>query len=208
MKLRTRLIIAFLLLSVVPLSAVTFVTYRSWIATFESAAQREASQSALDIGRRMERITAEVGRRMDRMFVAPPASADSTGRTPAMRERVAPMLGDAASLVERVEFHPAPGALAAATPPSPPPPWIGPDGRPRFPPPPGAPPWTRGGPGGRGGRGGRSGPRGEGPPTPPTPPEVIVVDVEQAIEEARKLARTEVAAAAPSLTPLVEAATG
>lgn len=67
---RTRLIIAFLLLSVVPLSAVTFFTYCSWITTFEAAAQREAAQSAMDIGRRMERITADVGRRMDRLFVA------------------------------------------------------------------------------------------------------------------------------------------
>jgi serine phosphatase RsbU (regulator of sigma subunit) len=191
MSLRSRLIIAFLLLSVVPLSAVTFFTYRSWVDTFESAARREASQSAADIGRRMERITAEVGRRMDRMFVAAPATIGASGRPSDVRERVAPMLGDAAALVERVEFHPTPGADA----PSPPPPWIGPDGKPRFDGPGGPPP-----PWGRGGRG-----RGRGmPPTPPAPPQVIVVDVEQAIEEAKRLARTEVAATAPALTPLVE----
>ena len=61
MSLRTRLIIAFLLLSVVPLSAMTFISYRSSVTTFENAARREASQSAIDIGRRMERITADVG---------------------------------------------------------------------------------------------------------------------------------------------------
>ena len=38
---------------------------------------------------------------------------------------------------------------------------------------------------------------------PPTPPEVIVVDVEQAIEDARRVA-TEAAAASPDLAPLVE----
>jgi hypothetical protein len=123
MSLRTRLIIAFLLLSVVPLSAVTFVTYRSGVSTFEAAARREASQSAIDIARRMERITAEVGRRMDRMFVDAPASVGATGETSDVRRRVAPMLGDAAALVERVEFHPAPGA---ETPLPQPPPWIGP----------------------------------------------------------------------------------
>ena len=69
MALRSRLIVAFLLLSVVPLSAVTFVTYRTWVNTFENAARREAAQSAIDIGRRMERITSDVGRRMDRMLV-------------------------------------------------------------------------------------------------------------------------------------------
>ena len=34
MSLRTRLIIAFLLLSVVPLSAMTFISYRSSVTTF------------------------------------------------------------------------------------------------------------------------------------------------------------------------------
>src|SRR4029453_8152922 len=131
MSLRTRLIIAFLLLSVVPLSAMTFISYRSSISTFENAARREASQSAIDIGRRMERITAEVGRRMDRMFVATAQSTDGSGQTATVRDRVAPMLGDTASLVERVEFHPmalpAPAPAAGPNaPPPPPPPWGGP----------------------------------------------------------------------------------
>ena len=193
MSLRSRLIVAFLLLSVVPLSAVTFVTYRSWVDTFERAAQREAAQSATDIGRRMERITADVGRRMDRMFIDPPASAAGEGPRP-MRERVAPMLGDTAALVERVEFHPAarPGAAPLPPPaPEPPAPWIGPDGQPR----PGPP---------RGGRGGRG--RGAGNPgsPPPPPPEVIVVDVQEAIEEAKRLVQTQTAGAAPELAALVE----
>jgi serine phosphatase RsbU (regulator of sigma subunit) len=192
MSLRTRLIIAFLLLSVVPLSIVTFFTYRSWVTTFETAAQREAAQSAGDIGRRMERITAEVGRRMDRIFVLP-GEQDSTAGTSAMRQRIAPMLGDAAALVERVEFHPAPG--------SPPPPaqMEGP-GQPPVPPPP--PP----GAGDRRGRGRGRPPGGTPPPyrQPPPAPQVIVVDVQQAIEDAKRLAREEMAAAAPLLTPLVE----
>jgi serine phosphatase RsbU (regulator of sigma subunit) len=204
MSLRSRLIVAFLLLSVVPLSAVTFVTYRSWVNTFESAAQREASQSAIDIGRRMERITSDVGRRMDRMFVETRGGGGTAPESAAMRQRVAPMLGDAAALVERMEFQrmpppavppPAGDAPAPPAPGSPPlPPWIGPDGQPRYPPPPdgrfgrgrGGPPW-----------GGRGGP-------PPVPPQVIVVDVEKAIEEAKQVARTEVAAAAPQMAPLVE----
>ena len=108
MALRSRLIIAFLLLSVVPLSAVTFVTYRSWVSTFENAARREADQSAIDIGRRMERITSDVGRRMDRMLIEARGSSGTAPESAAMRQRVAPMLGDAAALVERVEFQPMP----------------------------------------------------------------------------------------------------
>jgi serine phosphatase RsbU (regulator of sigma subunit) len=195
MSLRSRLIVAFLLLSVVPLSAVTFLSYRTSVDTFEAAARREASQSAIDIGRRMERITADVGRRMDRMF---------EGRTPggpnepssAMRQRVAPMLGDAAALVERVEFHPTDAPPGAPAPPAPPPPWIGPDGQPRL-------PGALGRSFGRGGRGGPPWRRGPAP-APPAPPQVIVVDVQEAIEEAKKLARTEIASTAPELAPLVE----
>jgi serine phosphatase RsbU (regulator of sigma subunit) len=201
MSLRTRLIIAFLLLSVVPLSAMTFISYRSSVTTFENAARREASQSALDIGRRMERITAEVGRRMDRMFLVQAQPTSGSGQPAPVRDRVAPMLGETASLVERVEFHPMtpppPGAPPDAVSP-PAAPWAGrQEGRNPFQPPlpPGAYP----------GRGrGRGGPWPGTPPTPPTPPEVIVVDVQQAIEDAKKAVRTEMAASMPELTPLIE----
>ena len=201
MALRSRLIIAFLLLSVVPLSAVTFVTYRSWVSTFENAARREADQSAIDIGRRMERITSDVGRRMDRMLVEARGSSGTAPESAAMRQRVAPMLGDAAALVERVEFQPMPPRPEGPPPPPdapvppdgpPRPPWIGPDGQPRFPP-----------PGARSGRGRGSPPWRPRNAAPPTPPEVIVVDVEQAIEDARRVA-TEAAAASPDLAPLAE----
>ena len=203
MSLRTRLIIAFLLLSVVPLSAITFISYRSSIATFENAARREASQSAIDIGRRMERITADVGRRMDRMFVATPQGGAGTDRSAGMRDRVAPILGDTAPLVERVEFHPMPppngaappAAAAAGVPPPPPaPPWTGRDGRGRLPPPPGSPGRNRG----------RGQWPGGGPPGPAVAPQVIVVDVQQAIEDAKRIAQTEMSEAMPELAPLVE----
>jgi serine phosphatase RsbU (regulator of sigma subunit) len=201
MSLRTRLILAFLLLSVVPLSAMTFISYRSSVSTFENAARREASQSAIDIGRRMERITAEVGRRMDRMFVTTTQPASGSGQAPAVRDRVAPMLGETASLVERVEFHPMtppppPAAASPNAPPLPPPPGAGPDGRGGFRPP--FPPGEY--PRGRRGRGPWTG----GPPTPATPPDVIVVDVQQAIEDAKRAVRSEMPASMPELTTLVE----
>ena len=69
MSLRTRLIIAFLLLSVLPLSAVTLLSYLSSVHAFELAAQREAMQE------RHRRQPAHgddhvrPGRRMDRLFV-------------------------------------------------------------------------------------------------------------------------------------------
>jgi serine phosphatase RsbU (regulator of sigma subunit) len=107
MSLRVRLIIAFLLLSVVPLTAVTLLSYVTSVNAVENAARREASESATDISRRMEFITADVGRRMDRIFefdTPTPAAAATAGK---MHERIAPALGDAAALVDWVEFEPA-----------------------------------------------------------------------------------------------------
>ncbi len=108
MSLRTRLIIAFLLLSVVPLTAVTLLSYRSSVAAFEQAAKGEASNSAADVSHRMEMITADVGRRMDRLFVAGTSAPRPFRPDPdRVRESIAPLLGDAAALVDRVEFQPA-----------------------------------------------------------------------------------------------------
>ena len=109
MSLRSRLIVAFLLLSVVPLTAVTLFSYAASVNAVENAARREASDGAADISRRMELITADVGRRMDRFFEfqfdAPmPATAATAGT---MRDRITPALGDAAALVDRMEFEPA-----------------------------------------------------------------------------------------------------
>jgi serine phosphatase RsbU (regulator of sigma subunit) len=114
MSLRTRLILAFLLLSVVPLSAVTLYSYTTSVQAFQHAVEREAAQSASDIGHRMAMVTDDLGRRMDRLFEG---SRDAEGSPPAtpeeVRARLAPMLGDAAALVERVEFDPMPPPRAA-----------------------------------------------------------------------------------------------
>jgi serine phosphatase RsbU (regulator of sigma subunit) len=197
MSLRTRLIIAFLLLSVVPLTAVTLLSYTSSVQAFESAAEKEAADSAADVGRRMEMITADLGRRMDRLFVAGApvpvqpgtrfATREGTAGTEARaggnndaRQRfmanVAPLLGETAALIERVEFHPAvpPVEAAPVTPRTPATGTVA--GIPRTPPvrapgPPGAP---------------------LPPPAPPgaapAPPAVIVMDIPKIIEDATRAA--------------------
>jgi serine phosphatase RsbU (regulator of sigma subunit) len=179
MSLRTRLIIAFLFLSVVPLTAVTLFWYASSVSAFERAAQREAAESAADIGRRMELITADVGRRVDRVFdVESSLDADLEPDPAAVRARVAPMLGDRADLVDRVEFHPAdkgsatirnqPAPPSTAAPPVPAPAEAPGHAEARRPWPPGPPP-------------------GRSPmPRPPTP---IVVDVPKIMEEVRRETR-------------------
>jgi serine phosphatase RsbU (regulator of sigma subunit) len=172
MTLRTRLIIAFLLLSVLPLSAVTLLSYRSSVRAFEGAARREATDTAADVSRRMDVITADVGRRVDRMFVTAPGDTDFK-----LLENVAPALGETAALVERVEFHPAvpappapEGAAESA-------------GVRRVPPPPPVPP------------------AGRVPPAPRAPSSsgVIVVDVPKIMEEVRREAEKEFAGADPRI---------
>lgn len=201
MSLRTRLIIAFLLLSVVPLSAVTFLSYLSSVHAFERAAQREATESATEVSRRMEMITTDVGRRMDRMFVAGTGSPrGAVNPDPQLvRESVAPLLGDTAALVDRVEFHPSPDmpAQAAADSNSIPIP---------------IPATRRGGPDGRrfGSPGGSRGPRAPGrfgPPGPPSPPgsQVIVMDIPRIVEDATRAASAAgVAAADPKVRAMID----
>src|SRR5262245_41791196 len=193
MSLRIRLIIAFLLLSVVPLSAVTFLSYLSSVRAFEQAAQREATESAIDVSRRMEMITADLARRMDRLFATGTvASTGSPTPDPQMvRQTVAPLLGETAALVERMEFHPTPDA--PATPavttdpnsvPIPIPPQRGGGGRRRgF----GGPPRVPGAPN----------PPGVGGPGPPPPgSQVIVMDIPRIVAEATRAASEAGAAAA------------
>ncbi len=146
MSLRTRLIVAFVLLSVVPLTAVTLYSYYSSVRTFQRAVERDASQAAGDISRRMTMVTDDVGRRVDRLFAMAAAEnpeEPQRDRADEIRARMAPMLGDAAALVDKVEFEPFSRDLEA--PPAPP---VGPapphqphhrDRPPSGPPAPGAP---------------------------------------------------------------------
>jgi serine phosphatase RsbU (regulator of sigma subunit) len=178
MSLRTRLIIAFLLLSVLPLTAVTLLSYRSSVSAFERAAEREAADRAADVSRRMDIITADVGRRVDRIFTAGGGPADDN-----MRDQVAPALGATAALVERVEFHPAdappaPAVAADAAPPAA-----------AQPPPPA-----------------RTAGVAPVPPVPPAPPatKVIVMDIPAIVAEAKRELDTEMSGADPALRRMME----
>jgi serine phosphatase RsbU (regulator of sigma subunit) len=177
MSLRTRLIIAFLLLSVLPLTAVTLLSYRSSVNAFEQAAERDAADSAADVSRRMDIITADVGRRVDRLFTAGDLPLEDD-----VREQVAPALGETAALVERVEFVPAdrPGMPAEPA-----------QGGAR-PVPPRAPAATAG-----------VAPVAPTPPAPPAP-KVIVMDVPKILAEVKREVSAEMKGADPALAKLIE----
>ena len=63
MSLRTRLVLAFFLLSVVPLGAVTFYSYTNNVRALQNAAEREADLLAGELGQRMQLVTAQLSER-------------------------------------------------------------------------------------------------------------------------------------------------
>ena len=173
MSLRVRLILAFLLMSVLPLTAVTLYSYASSVGAFQRVVEAEAKGTASEMGRRMEIITADLGRRVDQLFeegdaVDAPEEPAALG-SEAFLARVAPMLGDTAAFLESVEFTPAvEAAPAPGTNPAPAPvPGAAPGSAARTAPP--APP---------------------APPGAPAPPHILI-DVRKLVEEAAQAAARE-----------------
>jgi serine phosphatase RsbU (regulator of sigma subunit) len=127
MTLRTRLTLAFFAISVVPLAAVTLFSYASSERALRRAAEQQADELAVDLGRRMELVTADLERRMQRAWPPPPPQTQ-TSETQQARNgpqrpahpapptppaavspeqvagHVAGVLGDIASVFDAVEF--------------------------------------------------------------------------------------------------------
>ena len=118
MRLRTRLALAFVLLSVVPLTAITLYSYNSSIVAFRRAVEAEEAAIAADMGKRMELATTALSERVQRISAAAQAR-DWRARDRAMddrfREQVVATLGDSSSFVSKLQFTP-------SLPPPPPPP--------------------------------------------------------------------------------------
>ena len=114
MTLRTRLIVAFLLMSVVPLAAVTGYSYVSTRNAFRQSAEIKSDLMAEELGRRMEIVTGDSERRVGRIWrMARPGSPppDQPPGTPPWAQAprpddVAQTLGNFASLVEKLELVP------------------------------------------------------------------------------------------------------
>ena len=126
MKLRTRLIVAFLLLSVVPLGAVTFYSYRSNVDAMQEVATREADLLAGELSQRMQLVTAQLSDAVEHLMevpqpvtrvatVTPAPAAKSETAKPAVTEteqfnqQVAKALGEAAILLNSVQMQPSRG---------------------------------------------------------------------------------------------------
>src|SRR3954453_4395870 len=79
MNLRVRLIVAFFLLSVVPLAAVTFYTYASNSRALHVAAQHEAEMLTGELTQRMQVVTTQIGDRVEHLMDMPMVTASATG---------------------------------------------------------------------------------------------------------------------------------
>jgi len=142
MSLRLRLIVAFFLLSVVPLAAVTLFTYASNARAMREAAGREAELLAGELTQRMQVVTAQLSERVERLMDVAEARAEAAAEadaaesartalattgtsisetvetaTKSQEAQVAQALGEMAMLLENVELR----GLRPPRPPGPPP---------------------------------------------------------------------------------------
>jgi serine phosphatase RsbU (regulator of sigma subunit) len=120
MKLRIRLILAFLLLSVVPLAAVTLFSYVSNYRALQAAAMQEANELASELSERMQLVAVQLSERVEQLMevsataaatevaeVVPPEPdvLDQEQLSLLVREQAADALGEAAMLLNSVELR-------------------------------------------------------------------------------------------------------
>ena len=124
MKLRTKLILSFFLLAVLPLTLITLYSYASSIRTFRKAVEAESGALADEMGSRMESLRRDLAFRVERMGRLPLRQlmtlrdADVAKVDPQSNPVMAGLLaeiGDAAPYLDSIEFSP-------STPKRPPPP--------------------------------------------------------------------------------------
>lgn len=114
MSLRARLVLAFVLLAVVPLTAVTLYSYVASERAFRAAVEAEAGALADDMRQRMGTVTADLGDRMaklgDTPMAANVAADDGFDQEDMARleRQVEQAVGAAAGLVESFEVLPEP----------------------------------------------------------------------------------------------------
>ncbi len=120
MRLGTKLLMAFILLVVLPLTWITVHSYNSSIAAFRKAVEAESGGLAEEMGGRMETMRRELAFRIEHLsrfpfqqLMATKGEKVDSKSNPLMAELMAE-IGDAAPLVDAIEFH--------SSYPSPPPP--------------------------------------------------------------------------------------
>lgn len=118
MKIRTQLVLAFLLLSVLPLTGIVLYSYASSQRAVRKVVEAEAEELTQEMNGRMSTIRAELGRSAERVGEMHASLLDRQEAEELEREfpEVLQAMGESAALVDSLEFTPA----APPAPPAPP----------------------------------------------------------------------------------------
>src|SRR6476661_3602611 len=118
MKIRTQLLLACFLLAVLPLTGIVVYSYRSSRRAIEAAYHNEATRQTAQIDRRLTSIRADLDQRLAGLSAIPLGGLQA-GATPGtathsgMVDNILMAMGEAAPLVDALEFVPAPPAPPA-----------------------------------------------------------------------------------------------
>jgi HAMP domain-containing protein len=110
MKIRTQLVVAFLLLSVLPLTGLVLYNYVSSQEAVRQAVAMESAEMLREMNGRMSELRAELGRGMERVGEIPLEEATAASTS------VIRAFGDVAPLLDTLEMVPASPAAAPAPP--------------------------------------------------------------------------------------------
>ena len=110
MKVRTQLVVAFLLLSVVPLAALVLYSYATSQQAFRQAVESESKVLAEEMGERLASVRRDLGHRLASLAMLPvrafvSSEEDEADPSKVYTELMAQM-GDMSNLVESFEFTP------------------------------------------------------------------------------------------------------
>ena len=115
MKIRTQLVLACFLLSILPLSGIVLYSYRSSREALETAYQSEAARTTRQMDRRLAAIRTDLEERLAEVSAFPlqmPTAA--SGSDSHVASDVMMALGDTARLVDSLEIRPMEGMAPAA----------------------------------------------------------------------------------------------
>jgi hypothetical protein len=120
MKLRTKLMLAFVFMSVLPLSVIVLYSYFSSLATLRMVALAEVSELTVEIADRIETIRQDVGRGVEQLGTAQfgymIADIGEAADSERFLTEVGSAMGAAAPFVESLEFVPLPPEPAVVVP--------------------------------------------------------------------------------------------
>ena len=111
LKVRTQLVLAFLLLAVVPLAGIVLFSYATSQGAFREAVAAESTVLAEEMGERLERVREAINARLDRLAALPVRSllegavADEAIK---IYTDLMARMGEVATLVDWFEFLPVP----------------------------------------------------------------------------------------------------